>query len=355
MKISKIIQSLGNKLPNPKTVVATDKKKQAFFVNPQRDLAKYEKIYRQGGLVSQAVDAYAQFVLSPGYIFTGDEKVAKMIEDWAQDIDLDSLIWLGVVDALVYGDAIQENVFNKVHTDVMYVVPRNPSYFNINFNKWGIITSFTQRVDDNEISLRPEQATHLQLIPLSGENYGLSLLARAYDDIMRDTRTAESTAIAIERHGYPRYHIKAGNLELGTEYQDEDKREIGRQFVELKADNEFVTNPDVEIIPIDVQGVAKVSSYNEWSLSRLLGAMGVPSEVIGTGQSTTTYATAGVEIVSFINKIKTMQRRVARSYNRLIDIKTGVPGIVKLEFNKIDMEGLANTSNSQQKNTQEVI
>ena len=349
------IINLAKKLPNPKTIVATDKKKQSFFVNPQRDLARYENIYRQGGLVSQAVDIYAQFVLSPGYIFTGDEKETKGIEDWAQDIDFDSLIWLGVVDALVYGDAIQENVFNKIREDVLYVVPRNPSYFNINFNKWGVITSFTQRVEESEISLRPEQVTHLQLIPLSGENYGLSLLARAYDEIMRDVRTAESTAKAIERHGYPRYHIKAGSIEHDTEYKDEDKRDIGRQFVELKADNEFVTNPDIDIIPIDVQGVSKVSSYNEWSLSRLLGAMGVPSEVIGTGQSTTTYATASVEIVSFITKIKTMQRRVARSYNRLIDIKTGVPGLVKLEFNKIDMEGLANTSNPEQKNKQEVI
>ena len=347
ISLKKIISLAKQRVPHPKTVVASDKKMKSFFVNPQRDLQKYENIYRQGGLVSQAVDAYALFILSTGYEFRGESAGVTRIADWAQDIDLDSLVWQGAVDALVYGDCIQEIVYNKVRTDIMYVVPRNPSYFVINFDQWGMIIGYTQRVEGKEIPLKPDKVTHFQLLSISGEDYGLSLIARAFDDIMRDTRTAESTAVAIERHGYPRYHIKAGSLEFETEYSDEDKKEIGREFEELKSDNEFVTNPDVEIIPIDVQGVNKISSYNEWSLSRLLGAMGVPSEVIGTGQSTTTYATASVEMVSFLIKIRAMQRRIARAYNQLIDIKTGVPGQVVMEFNKPDIEGLANTSNKE--------
>lgn len=332
-----------NNQPSPKTIVATDKHMKSFFANPQRDLARYENIYRQGGLVSQAIDSYALFILANGYTIEGDN--AGEIELWAQDINIDQLIWQSVIDTLVYGDCIQEIVYNKIDTP-LYLVPRNPSYFTINFDKYGIIQSYTQRVDENNIILKPEQVLHFSLHPLSGENYGLSLLARAYDDIMRDTKTAESISTAIQRHGFPRYHIKAGSIQFDTEYSDDDKRVIAREFEELKSDNEFVTNPDIEIVSIDTQGIEHVESYNEWSLSRLLGALGVPSEVIGTGQSTTTYATASVEMVSFYNKIKAMQKVVERNYNQLFDLKSGQPGKIKLKFKPLDMNGLANNGKS---------
>lgn len=351
-KLRKIISlaMTKGKLPSPKTVVATSKTQKSFFTNPQRDLQKYENIYRQGGLISQAIDAYALFVLSDGYEFEGDKSAE--IEQWASDINLDLMVWQGIIDALVYGDCIQEIVYNKINMP-LYLVPRNPSYFTINFDKYGIIQSYTQRVDEREIKLQPDKVTHFSLLPISGENYGLSLLARAYDDIMRDTTTTDSIAKGIKRHGFPRYHIKAGSLEFDTEYQDDDKRTIAREFEELSADNEFVTNPDLDIIPIDTLGIEHVASYDEWSLGRLLGALGVPSEIIGTGQSTTTYATASVEMVSFIKKVKSMQKAVERNYNRLFDIKTGIPGSVKMKFNQIDMDGLANVNTTKEPNTQE--
>lgn len=338
VKLTKLFKFNKKKVPPPKTVVATDKTKR-YFTNPQRDLLKYENIYRQGGLIAQAIDSYPLFAVSGGYTLTGSN--SGLIEEWFEEIDIIQLIWQSIVDAYVYGDCIQEIVQSQVD-EPLYLVTRNPSYFTINFTAGGLIDSYTQTVEDKETTLQPDQVLHYTLIPLSGENYGQSLLARAFDDIMRDTRTAEGTATAIERHGYPRYHIKAGDIEHDLEYTKAEKTTIAREFEELKADNEFVTNPDVEIIVIDEQGVGKVESYNEISLSRLLGALGVPSEVIGTGQTTTTYGTASVEMVSFIKRVKAIQRITARNFNRLINMKTGVPGQVKIELNEPDLEGLAN-------------
>lgn len=344
IKLNKIFNLRKKKVPQPKTVVATDKVKR-YFSNPQRDLLRYESIYRQGGLIAQAIDSYPLFAVSGGYTLTGSN--TGPIEEWLEEIDIIHLIWQSIVDAYVYGDCIQEIVQSKID-EPLYLVPRNPSYFNINFTEGGLIDSYTQRVEDKVTTLQPDEVLQYTLIPLSGENYGQSLLARAYDDIIRDTKTAEGTATAIERHGYPRYHIKAGDLEYDVEYTKEDKEAIGREFEELKPDNEFVTNPDVEILSLDEQGVGKVESYNEISLSRLLGALGVPSEVIGTGQTTTTYGTASVEMVSFLKRVKAIQRITARNFNRLINMKTGIPGQVKIELNEPDMMGLANVNQKQE-------
>ena len=323
---------------SPKTILA-GRRKMEYFNTVNRDMQRCENIYRAGGLVSQAIDSYPLFALSSGYVLEGAPTLVKKTQTWLDKIDIDGLMWQGMVDSLVYGDGIQENV-NSRKGDLLYLVPRNPKYFTIDVDEWGMIESYTQRANDKTTKLKPKQVTNLALLTLSGESYGQSLLQRAIDDVLRDTRTAESTAVAIERHGYPRFHIKAGSED--NHYDDEAKKQIAREFEELKADNEFISDPDIEIVAIDAAGVGKVKEYNEWSLSRLLGALGVPSEVIGTGQNVSTYATASVEMVSFFKRVETMQRKVARCYNQMLDIKTGTPGAVKLVFNKINKEGLAN-------------
>lgn len=325
---------------NPKTILAGRQKKE-FYQTVNRDMLKCENIYRAGGLISMAIDSYPLFALSSGWELSGAPGQVKKVRGWLDQIDIDGLMWQGMVDSLVYGDSIQENV-NSRKGDLLYLVPRNPKYFTIDVDEWGMIQSYTQRANDKVTTLKPENVTNLALFTLSGESYGQSLIQRAIDDVMRDTRTAESTAVAIERHGYPRFHIKAGSEE--NHYEDDAKKQIAREFEELKADNEFITDPDVEILSIDTAGVGKVREYNEWSLSRLLGALGVPSEVIGTGQNTSTYATASVEMVSFFKRVETMQRKVARCYNNMIDLKTGAPGQVKIKFNPINKDGLANVS-----------
>ena len=339
------MRKMFNKAVKPKTVVGGDKKQKLFFGQVDRNMQKWENIYRKGGLVAQAIDAYPLFGLSSGYELEGAPSKVNEVEKWFKSIEIDEMMWCGWVDSLVYGDGIQENVMSR-KGEVLYVVPRNPKYFTIDVDQWGMVTSYTQRSNSKETVLKPEQVTNLSLYSISGEPYGQSLLGRAIDDIMRDTRTAESTAVAIERHGYPRFHIKAGDE--NNDYSDEDKKSIASEFEELKADNEFITDPDIEILPIDVAGVDKVKDYNEWSLSRLLGALGVPSEVIGTGQNVSTYATASVEMVSFLKKVETHQRKVAKCYNNLISLKLGAPDIVEMTFNPIDKEGLSNVESNKE-------
>ena len=318
---------------HPQTVVSGGRQGISRFSKQPRDLGQYENIYRQGGLVSTAIDAYPLFGLNPGYTLSGAPIHVKKIEAWFKEINFEQIVWQAYVDSLVYGDSIQENVFSR-GGDILYVVPRNPLYFTIDYDKYGIIKSYTQTVDNKDTILKPEQVTHLQLLSISGETYGQSLIARAFNDIDRDTVTAESTAEAIERHGHPKWHIKVGSE--GNIYSDEEKRAVASEFEELKADHEIISNYNVEILALDTNGVANVMEYNEWSLSRLLASMGVPSGVIGTGENKTTMASATVEMKSFILRVETFQKKVARCYNGLIDLKLKKPGLVTLEFNLID-------------------
>jgi len=313
----------------PKTIVSSDKVLSYFDERPT-NLKKYGTIYDQGGIVSQAIDAYPLFILANGYTLDGPTQAKKKVKEWLYDIDINAIMWDGIVKALVYGDAYQENVYSR-SGDLLYVQTRDPIKFRIACDTYDRIVAYHYVVDNTETKLNTSDVTHMQLFPK--DVYGTSLIARAFDDILRDTKIAESTAVSIERHGYPRYHIKVG--EHKEVIASEILKTVARQFNDLKPDNELTTDADIDIVPIDYQGVQKVNDYNEWSTARLLTALGVPAQVIGTGENTTTYATATVEMEAWFIKIQTMQTKVARIYNHLIDIKTGKRGQVTLKFNDI--------------------
>jgi len=317
------------RMATPKTVVTSDKVLSYFDERPT-NLTKYGTIYDQGGIVSQAIDAYPLFILANGYTLDGPTHAKKMVKDWLYDIDINAVMWDGIVKALVYGDAYQENVYG-LGGDLLYVQTRNPIKFRIVCDIYDRIEAYEYVSGDTKTNLATDDITHMQLFPK--DVYGTSLIARAFDDILRDTKIAESTAVSIERHGYPRYHIKVG--EHKEEIPGDVLKAVARQFNDLKPDNELTTDADVDIVPIDLQGVQKVNDYNDWGTARLLVALGVPGQVIGRGENITTYATATVEMESWFIKIHTMQTKVARIYNHLIDLKTGKRGQVTLKFNDI--------------------
>ena len=315
----------------PKTVVTTEKEI-TYFDERQRDLNKFNTIYENGGLVSQCIDAYSLFVLSAGYELEGPSRLTKSIKEWLYDIDMNELVDLAITDSMVFGDSFQEMVYSR-SGELLYLQPRDARKFTILQDKFGIVTGYKYKVNDKETILQPHQVSHARLIP-SSNSYGVSLIFRCIDDILRDTKIMESTSISILRHGFPRFHIAVGKP--GEEVPPEQMKVIAREFEELKEDQEIVTVADVDIKTIDTNGVENVAEYSTFSTERLLASMGVPAEVVGISQNTTVFGTdMSVEMSAWLLKIRTYQEKVERVINRVIDFKTKSPGSVKLKFNTI--------------------
>lgn len=333
----------------PKTVVTTDNQI-TYFDERNRDLNKFNTIYENGGLVSQCIDAYSLFVLSAGYELEGPSRLTKSIKEWLYDIDMNELVDLAITDSMVFGDSFQEMVYSR-SGELLYLQPRDARRFTILQDKFGIVTGYKYKVDDKETILKPHQVSHTRLIP-SSNSYGVSLIFRCIDDILRDTKIMESTSISILRHGFPRFHIKIG--EAKEDVPQETMRTIAREFQELKADNEIITAADVDIKPIDTNGVENVAEYSTFSTERLLASMGVPAEVVGISQNTTVFGTdMSVEMSAWLLKIRTYQEKVERVINRVIDFKTGSPGSVKLKFNTIIPTEEKDTSRQEEVKTEE--
>lgn len=329
----------------PKTQMVAGGKKKGLLgdTEKKRDpelLKKYRNMYEQGGLVSTALDKYPLLMLANGYRIEGDPTGEHLA--WWNAIKGYSLIWTGISDAINLGDGIQEiagsrgGVANGTK-DIVGIFPRNPVEFVIDVDDKGLIKNYTQVQDQNTgkgTNLKPEQVIHIVLLPQSGSVYGLSLIKRAYDDIIRDTKVAEASTTAIARHGFPKYHIKVGReAEL---IPDDVLISVRKVFENVEVDNEFITPHDIEIKNIDEGGLEKIEDYNNISLMRVASSVGVPEEVMGLRRGSTD-ATAVTRVKLFFKLIQTFQRIVEQEYNtKVFDVRSGTPGSVRLVFNDPD-------------------
>lgn len=325
----------------PKTYIVaggTDKNLFSERKKSEAMLERYRLIYDQGGIVTEAINSYPMFITANGWRLEGNSDAEKeLVATWLNDTNFEAVMWNGITDALVFGDAFQEIVGNKGGRPA-YLTPRLANKFEIMNDDHGNISGYRQKVSmdgkEKVTDLQPQQILHLQFWRAAGSMYGHGLIHRTYDEIIRDAKTAESSTEAIHRHGHKKYHVRVG-LE-GETISDKVLKKVDEEFKELDSKNEFVTQHDLEILNIDEGGLQQVDTYNDITIMRLSSAMGVPEEILGLRRGSTD-ATATKRIETFYKKISAMQRHVARCYNiNIVDRLTAAPGAVKIVFNDVD-------------------
>lgn len=314
----------------PKTFPGKTLGKRTTYLNEKRDtkIVEYRNIYEQGGPVSEGVDCYPLMMLSNGYRVEGDRMDEAQI--FLDEIDFETTAWKTIVDALVVKIGLAE-IQAGLASDkypIAKVDHRYPETFEEIRDDYGKLLGYKQRIGQDfgvkkEIDVRVEDMFRLDL--------GLPLIERAYDDIMRDAKISTGTAKAIERHGFPRYHIGVGVS--GETIAQAEIDAIAKQFEDLKPQHEMATPADVKIENIDSGGVPNAKTYGEWSMERLCSALGVPEEMMGLGRGV---LTGEIRMLGFWDKIGTLQKRFARQWNsQIMDRWSGKPGAVKVVFNDV--------------------
>jgi hypothetical protein len=160
-------------------------------------------------------------------------------------------------------------------------------------------------------------------------------------DIKRDTRVIEATANGICLHGTPKWQIALNkNRPDAAKASDADWTAFKKEFENINALDNFPTEGDIEMIMHDTAGVPNVQQYSDVSLTRVVSGMGIPGELVGLRQGTTD-ATAVTRVGAFFKKIKSCQRDIEQMWNIVIDMRTGVPGLVKMVLNDTDPQDFA--------------
>ena len=312
-----------------------------FYQSDLTDKATCRRMYEQGGMVGEAIDAYPLFAWTNGYVLEGELEGDPTFDMVQEFLDANCIETLGhqlIVDALVIpddnhsGKGYAEIVRNRAGNGITSLQYRPAETITELLDPRGKVVGYRQTVRrDNStlvVELRPEDLFVVDL--------HMPLIKRAYKDVLNDIAVADATATSIQRHGYPRYHIKLGAP--GEVVSSDALRAHGQKFEDLKPNNEWVTTADVVIDNIDKEGIQQALAYTNWTVQRLSAALGVPEEMLGLGRGSTE-ATANVRLQAFYDKIGSIQQRFAQALNKqVIDLLTGRPGEIWLKFNDVSPE-----------------
>lgn len=326
--------------------VASSVNEPTFFNPTGRDeekLTKWETIYKTGGIASQCVDAYAYFILSNGWTIEGRSKALReTCEEFTRNVQLRRKLWSFITDSIVYGRPFLEIGYGNGGKSDMPVVlnPLPPKTVRVDATPKGKITGYTQiiRLPNQktiETKFAPDEMLSEPLFPSSGDLYGMSLVGRAYDDILHDAKISEATAQAILRHGFPKYHIQVG-ME-GEQVDPMVLTKLDSEFKGLGPRSEIVTLRDVVVNNLDKDALPNVKDLNEWAQGRMVISMGIPEVVMGLGRGSTE-ASSYVEMAAFYDKISMLQDVIEIIVNTLFDKVTKREGAVTFNLSDANPE-----------------
>ena len=297
---------------------ANEKVSKYFSTKPRNAeaLTKNWEIYSQSEVPFAAITVLSYNVASDWKIRCEDAELKETVEEFCYNTDFNSVVIEVVRDCLIFGDSFIEKVRNTAG-DFIELRVRDPRTFQIQVDSHGDIDHYLQVVKveegDEEIELKPEEVVHYQLFSRPDSPYGLALIDPSKDTILRKTLADEGISAAIDRHGYPKFHIilktpPGFETELPTSGEIDT---ISSDFKNINAKNEIVTTELIEIKALDVKGVENVEEYFGYFQSSLTCGMLVPQEVLGLG-SGSTEATARVRRLMFEKMVKGFQHKLAR-------------------------------------------
>jgi len=291
-----------------------------FFADKPRNVSHLDEnwnIYSQSEVPYAAVTALSYNAVGDWRVRCEDEKSREYIYDFLRLTDFDSVVLDVIRDCCVFGDAFVEKVYFS-NGDLAELKLRDPRTFQIKIDAKGDVLGYVQTVKTGDgsktIELKPEEVVHYQLFTIPHSPYGLALIDPSRDTMKRKTVADEGITAAMDRHGFPKYHIK---LKTPKGYEDEipsstEIDSIASDFKNLNLKNEIVTSELIEITPLDVKGIQNVEEYFNYFQSSVTCGVLVPQEVLGLG-SGSTEATARVRRLMFEKLVRGFQRKVART------------------------------------------
>lgn len=277
-------------------------------------LEEYEDVYKDGGPIAQLIDTRALMTFGTGSEFVSERpEVAEWLDRELQDRD-NFFVDLGR-DSYIYGDSFAEIVETQAggfsHLELV-----SPKTLEAEWDDHGQIQAWVQSIQTGDgqtrsASFAADEIAHFAIRRLGRQPLGISLVGQNRDEARRFAQNQEAISHALELHGWPKYHIRAGR-EGGQAIGDTELRRVRSRFRNFDEKTQFVTGVDIGIEELDT-GDLQIEGVTEHDLMVLAAGYGVPEEMAGLGRGSTE-ATAKVRLQAFERMARSEQRALADQF-----------------------------------------
>lgn len=288
-------------------------------------LADFEKIYRENAVVNAAINNLTDMIVGVGYYTEADdEKAKKVVDAYAEEVNLDGFLRVVCRNMLVFGFAPVEKWFNKT----LNLKPLPPQTVYVQLDNKGEIKGYKQKSwSGSYVDFATDEILWFSHMSYPGNPYGIGLIEPIYSLVEYKNKILLDICKIVHRYASPL------NIWLSTS----DISPI-RDAVEARQPDEdlFIgrVSPDeVQIKTLEMDPRGKYTDYLEIINQEIYEALQAP---LLTWLKNSTEASAKVQLEVIQRHVEGIQRYLKRKvegeiFKPVVD-KVGLKEVPRLRW-----------------------
>ncbi|WP_309492304.1 hypothetical protein [Candidatus Hecatella orcuttiae] len=275
--------------------------------------------YENVGLVTAAVDATAEMIAGPGYHTEGVGEAKRVVDDFAEEVNLDGLLMDAVLDCAICGNSWVEkvvedglivglNYLDPLSMEQSIILKKAPGGFDLYHNQ---VEGYVQTVRGRKTAQWPaDRIIHFTWNRPRGSLYGTGMVKPVEAYLQTILEAEQDMGKIIKRYAAPK---------VAWMLQDAGKTvfdEVKRQLRTVQPDEDYViattgkTRIDAQVIQIDPR--SRFEYFFNHITNAIMAGLECPITFLFRGDVRVSDASATAMLQAFDRKIRMKQRRFKR-------------------------------------------
>ena len=280
------------------------------------DFSSTEGLYKKFGFVTGVIDKYVDFIVGPGFYVTSEDKRAqKIIEEFLQDINFDTLLRAWVKEGLIKGNGFLEiGGKNGEIPQGMKVLDAN--YMFLRRDKFGNILNYAQYKGafdkfekEKTVEFENHQIAHIALNKVGNDAYGIGIVYPALNTVNNLLQNEKDMHLILSRKANTPIVAKIGDID--NPVTADAITSFGKELEWLNNKHEWAVPYYVDLKAIDFGKVGeKFEGVNKYDLDMLFFTFQVPEVLMGRGSIPE--GLAQVQLEAFDRRVQSLQAEIEK-------------------------------------------
>lgn len=285
------------------------------------DFKQMEGLYKKFGFFTAVVDKYIDYIVGPGFYVKCEEdaRAKKIIEDFMQDVNFDTLLRQWCKEALVKGNGFLE-IGGSVDKGVDGLKVLNANYMYVLRDKVGKILNYKQftgafdKFDVNKvIPFEDYQIAHIPFNIVGDCAYGMGIGQASMRDVDNLLQNEKDCHQIQNRKANSPLHAKLGRVDGNVKIipKEADVVAFGQKMETMDNKTDWATDDLVNLSVVDFGNVGdKFDGVLRYDIEKLIYDYQIPAVLMG--MANIPEGIARVQMEGFQRRVQSMQAEIEK-------------------------------------------